>query len=382
MSVVSVADYRERARRRLPAFLFDYVDGGASQEVSLGLNRQDLKSLVLRQRVLKDVSGIDLSLNLFGQELQAPLLLGPVGLAGMLARRGEVQAARAAAEAGVPFCLSTVSVCDLAEVTRGVGAASWFQLYITKDRGVMDGLLDQAADLQCPALVVTVDMPVSGVRYRDYRTGLSGAPGAAGHLRRYLQALRRPGWSLDVGLGGRPHTFGNIVPFMEGGTGMEDFFAWIGNNFDPTVNWGDIDHIRKKWSGPLLLKGLMDPEDARTACRAGIDGIIVSNHGGRQLDGAPSTASVLPAMVEAVAGQIPVLVDGGVRSGSDVVKMMALGARAILLGRAWAYALAAGGQQGVADMLQLMKTEIRVAMALTGVTDLAAINTDILVGHN
>ncbi|MFC7048738.1 L-lactate dehydrogenase [Emcibacter nanhaiensis] len=379
MAIFAVSDFREAARRRLPDFLFNYIDGGAFEEVTLGRNQADLQSLTLRQRVLRDVSDMDLSVNLFGQELAAPFLLGPVGLAGMAARRGEVQAARAAAAAGVPFCLSTVSTCSLQEVTQGAGSPPWFQLYITRDRSITEALLDQAIETKCTALVVTVDMPMSGIRYRDFRSGMSGAPGLKGQARRLFQALCRPSWSWDVGLMGRPHGFGNIAPFMGGNTGMEDFVSWVAGNFDPTVTWKDIDHIRSRWSGPLLIKGILDPEDAQTACAAGVDGIIVSNHGGRQLDSAPSTASVLPSIVKAVDGKATVLADGGVRTGADVVKMLALGAQGVFLGRAWAYALAAGGQDGVARMIDLLMTEMRVTMALTGVAQVQEICSKVLV---
>ncbi|WP_417320150.1 L-lactate dehydrogenase [Emcibacter sp.] len=379
MKIYSVTDCRARAKKRLPAFLFNYIDGGASEEITLERNREDLRSLVLRQRVLKDVSGIDLSTTLFGQQLAAPIILGPVGMAGMTACRGEVQAARAAAAAGVPFCLSTVSTCSLEEVAKGVETPPWFQLYITRDRAVMEALLDRAMEEKCPALMVTVDMPVSGIRYRDYRSGLSGVPGLQGHGRRILQALGKPAWSLDVGLLGRPHAFGNIAPFMDGKAGMEDFFGWVGGNFDPTIVWKDIEYIRQRWSGPLVLKGILDPEDAAIAAGIGVDGIIVSNHGGRQLDGAASAVSALPAVVDAVGDRLPVLVDGGLRSGSDVLKMLALGARGVLLGRAWAWALAAEGETGISGMLELIKAEMRTAMALTGVTGVEQISSDLLV---
>jgi L-lactate dehydrogenase (cytochrome) len=379
MAIFAVSDFREAARRRLPDFLFNYIDGGAFEEVTLGRNREDLQSLTLRQRVLRDVSDMDLSVNLFGQELAAPFLLGPVGLAGMAACRGEVQAARAAAASGVPFCLSTVSTCSLQEVSQGTGSPPWFQLYITRDRSITEALLGQAIETKCKALVVTVDMPMSGIRYRDFRSGMSGAPGLKGQARRLFQALCRPSWSLDVGLMGRPHGFGNIAPFMGGKAGMEDFVSWVAGNFDPTVTWKDIDHIRSRWSGPLLIKGILDPEDAQTACAAGVDGIIVSNHGGRQLDSAPSTASVLPSIVNAVDGKATVLADGGVRSGADVIKMLALGAQGVCLGRAWAYALAAGGQDGVARMIDLLMTEMRVTMALTGVARVQEICSKVLV---
>ena len=371
MKPVSIDDYRELARRRLPPFLFDYIDGGAFDEVTLGRNVADLRGVALRQRVLTDVSEIDLSTTLLGQQWSLPVALGPIGLAGLNARRGEVQAARAAEAAGAPFCLSTVSACSIGEVRAGVTKPFWFQLYMIRDRAFMRDLLDQARAAGCTTLVFTVDMPVPGTRYRDYRSGLAGAPGLAGDLRRVAQALTRPGWCYDVGLRGRPHSLGNVAPVLGPRSGLEDFFAWMRDNFDPTVTWRDLEWVRAEWSGQLILKGVLDPRDAVRAVELGADGVVVSNHGGRQLDGAVSTTRALPGVAAAVAGRVPVLADGGVRSGLDVVRMLALGADGVLLGRAWAYALAARGQQGVAHMLEIIRAEMKVAMALTGVTRVA-----------
>jgi L-lactate dehydrogenase (cytochrome) len=368
MKPASILDYREKARRRLPRFLFDYIDGGAYAEVTLQRNLDDLRRIALRQRVLKDVSTLDLSTRLFGQDLAMPVMLGPIGLAGMNARRGEVQAARAAEAAGVPFCLSTVSACSLGEVRAGVARPFWFQLYMIRDRAFMADLLQQTRDAGCSALVFTVDMPVPGTRYRDYRSGLAGAPGPAGALRRFGQALARPDWAIDVGLLGRPHSLGNVAPVLGPNTGLEDFFAWMRDNFDPTVTWADLGWVRDQWKGPLILKGVLDAEDAREAVKLGVDGLIVSNHGGRQLDGVRSSVAALPQIIEAVGDDLTVLADGGVRSGLDVVRMLALGAKGVLLGRAWAYTLAGAGQRGVSHMLELMRAEMSVAMALTGAT--------------
>ena len=379
MKAASALDYRELARRRLPKFLFEYIDGGSYAEVTLRRNMSDLERIALRQRVLRDVSSIDLSSELFGSRLEMPVALAPIGLAGMNARRGEVQAARAAEQAGIPFCLSTVSACPLAEVARNAQQPFWFQLYMIRDRGFMRDLLAQAREAGCSALVFTVDMPVPGSRYRDYRSGLAGAPGLAGALRRVVQGAFRPGWAWDVGIHGRPHQLGNVAPVLGKNTGLEDFFAWMRNNFDPTVSWRDLDFIRSEWTGPLIIKGILDAEDALEAATLGADGIVVSNHGGRQLDGVPSTARALPAIARAVGDRLTVLADGGVRSGLDVVRMLALGAKGVLLGRAWAYALAGGGQAGVAHMLALVQAEMRVAMALTGVTRIDQIDTNILV---
>lgn len=379
MKAASVLDYRQLALRRLPRFLFDYIDGGSYAEVTLRGNVAELERIALRQRILRDVSAIDLSASLFGQQLAMPVALAPIGLAGLAARRGEVQAARAAEAAGIPFCLSTVSACPLAEVTRGVTKPFWFQLYMIRDRGFMRDLLAAAKDAQCSALMFTVDMPVPGSRYRDIRSGLAGAPGLAGDLRRFAQAAVRPGWAWDVGLLGRPHVLGNVAPVLKGRTGLEDFFAWMRANFDPTVTWKDLEWVRANWDGPLILKGILDPEDAKAVADLGADGLVVSNHGGRQLDGALPTALALPPIADAVADRLTVLADGGVRSGLDVVRMLALGAKGVLLGRAWAYALGGGGQAGVAHMLRLIEAEMRVAMALTGFTSVGAIDRSALV---
>ncbi|HEX7781568.1 MAG TPA: FMN-dependent L-lactate dehydrogenase LldD [Sphingobium sp.] len=377
----SVLDYRELARRRLPHFLFEYIDGGSYAEATLKRNVADLEAIALRQRVLNDVSALDLSTELFGQRQALPVALAPIGLAGMNARRGEVQAMRAAERADIPFCLSTVSVCPLDEVTRAATRPFWFQLYMIRDRGFMKLLLDQARAAGCSALVFTVDMPVPGSRYRDYRSGLAGASGAWGAMRRTMQAILRPHWAYDVGFRGRPHQLGNVAPVLGGKTGLEDFFAWMRNNFDPSVSWRDLDFIREHWDGPLIIKGILDPEDARLAVQLGADGIVVSNHGGRQLDGVLSSCRALPPIADAVGDTLTILADGGVRSGLDVVRLLALGAHGVLLGRAWAYALAARGEAGVTHILQLVEAEMRVAMALTGATRIADIGRDILIHH-
>ena len=379
MIAASSLDYRELARKRLPPFLFEYIDGGSYAESTMRRNVSDLEEVSLRQRVLRDVSQIDLSVELFGQKLAMPVALAPIGLAGMNARRGERQAARAAAAAGIPFTLSTVSACSLEEVLAAVDEPIWFQLYMIRDRAFMRDLLVKARSAGCSALVFTVDMPVSGTRYRDYRSGLAGAPGMRGQVRRFFQGLTHPRWAWDVGVRGRPHNLGNVAPVLGAKSGIEDFFAWLRDNFDPTIAWHDLDFIRAEWSGPIILKGILDPEDAREALRVGVDGIVVSNHGGRQLDGVLSTVRALPRIAEAVGDQMTVLADGGIRSGLDVVRMLALGARGVLLGRLWAYALAGAGQKGVAHMLRIVESEIRVAMALTGVTSIQQIDRDMLV---
>ncbi len=368
MKAASITDYRELARRRLPRFLFEYIDGGSYAETTLGRNVSDLRDVALRQRVLRDVSDIDLSATLFGQKQSLPVALAPVGLAGMNARRGEVQAARAAAAFGVPFTLSTVGACSIGEVAAGSPTPFWFQLYMIRDRAFMADLLDLAEAAKCPALIFTVDMPVPGSRYRDYHSGLAGASGFFGDMRRAMQAVGRPAWAWDVGVRGGPHSLGNVAPVLKGKTGIDDFFAWMRDNFDPTVTWDDLAWVRERWKGPLIIKGVLDADDARRVADLGADGLVVSNHGGRQLDGVLSSTRALPPIAAAVEGRLTILADGGIRSGLDVARMLALGADGVLIGRAWAYALGARGEAGVSHVLNLMAAEMKVAMALTGVT--------------
>jgi L-lactate dehydrogenase (cytochrome) len=376
MIAASIEDYRELARRRLPSFLFEYIDGGANAEQTLRRNVSDLADIALKQRVLRDVSKVDLGVTLFGAPQSLPVMLGPIGLGGINARRGEVQAARAAAKAGVPFCLSTVSLCPLEEVRQGCGTPLWFQLYMIRDRPFMRDLLAEVKRTECPVLVFTVDMPMPGSRYRDYRSGLAGAPGLKGATRRFGQAMLKPGWAWDVGLWGRPHGLGNLRPVLGAKSGLDDYFAWMANNFDPSVTWKDLDWIRESWDGPLIIKGILDPDDARSAATLGADGIVVSNHGGRQLDGVLSSARALPPIADAVGDKLTVLADGGVRSGLDVVRLMALGAKGVLLGRAWAFALAARGETGVAHVLEIIRKEMSIALALTGATHVGELSRD------
>jgi L-lactate dehydrogenase (cytochrome) len=374
----SVSDYRALAKARLPHFLFEYLDGGSYAEVTAKRNIADLEAVALRQRVLRDVSHIDLSTELFGKRWAMPVGLGPIGLSGLYSRRGEVQAARAAAAAQVPFSLSTLSACPIGEVARDAGQGFWFQLYIVKDRGFVADMIERAKDTGCGAIQLTVDLAVPGSRYREYHAGMSSAPGSRSGSRRMAQVVRRPAWVWDVGIHGRPHTLGNLEPLLGSGAALQDLMDWVGSNFDASVGWKDVEWVREQWDGPLIIKGVLDPEDAREAAGSGVDGIVVSNHGGRQLDGVVSTARALPKIAEAIGGRIPILVDGGVRSGLDVVRMLALGADFVLLGRAWAYALAAAGQQGVAHVLQLVEAEMRVAMALTGTTKVPEIGAETL----
>ena len=378
MKLRSSDDIAREATRRLPRFLRDYLTGGSYAEHTLRRNVEDLRGIELRQRVLYDVSEVDLKTPLLGREWSLPVGLGPVGISGMFARRGEMQAALAAEGANVPFCLSTVSICSLEEVRAALTRPFWFQLYVIRDRAFMGDLLDRAAAAGCSALFFTVDMPVPGIRYRDYRSGLAGDAGLALRARRVLQAVGKPRWAYDVGLRGRPHSLGNLLPVLGKNSGLEDYIGWLGRNFDPSVTWKDLDWIRDKWNGPLVIKGILDAEDARRAVELGADGIVVSNHGGRQFDGVRSTVRALPAVAEAVRGELTVLVDGGVRNGVDVLRMLALGASGVLLGRAWAYALAAGGTSSVAAFLDTLGSEIGAAMAMAGRTRIAEIDRSIL----
>lgn len=379
MIISSSNDYREAAKRRLPPFLFHYIDGGAYAEYTLKRNVEDLSKIALRQRVLNDMSSLSLETKLFNETLSMPVALSPVGLTGMYARRGEVQAAVAADKKGIPFTMSTVSVCPIEEVTPAIKRPMWFQLYVLRDRGFMKNALERAKAAGCSTLVFTVDMPVPGARYRDAHSGMRG-PNAA--MRRYLQSVMHPQWAWDVGLLGRPHDLGNISKYLGKPTGLEDYIGWLGNNFDPSISWKDLEWIREFWDGPMVIKGILDPEDAKDAVRFGADGIVVSNHGGRQLDGVMSSARAMPAIADAVKGDLTILADSGIRNGLDIVRMLALGADSVMLGRAFIYALAAQGGQGVSNLLDLIDKEMRVAMTLTGAKTIADINESCLVEMN
>jgi L-lactate dehydrogenase (cytochrome) len=363
VTVSSPGDFREAARRKLPPFLFHYIDGGAYAEQTLRRNVEDWQAVALRQRVLQGVGEIDLETKLFDETLKLPVVLAPVGLTGMYARRGEVQAAKAAASRGVPFTLSTVSVCAIEEVAPAIDRPMWFQLYVLRDRGFMKHALERAKAAGVKTLVFTVDMPVPGARYRDARSGMSG-PNAG--VRRMVQAVTHPAWAWDVGLKGRPHDLGNVSRYLGKATGLADYIGWLAGNFDPSISWKDLEWIRDFWDGPMIIKGILDPEDARDAVSFGADGVVVSNHGGRQLDGVLSSARALPAIADAVKGDLKILTDSGIRSGLDIVRALALGADAVMLGRAFVYALAASGQGGVETLLDLFEKEMRVAMTLSG----------------
>jgi L-lactate dehydrogenase (cytochrome) len=378
LAPATVLDYRELARRRIPRQIFDYIDGGAYEELTMRANVADLEGVLLRQRVMRDVSLRDQATEVLGQQLAFPVVLGPVGLGGMFAPRAEVQAARAAERAGVPFIESTLSICGVEEVAGATSTPPWYQLYVMRDRGYAEDLMSRAAAVGSPVLVLTVDLAVVGARHRDTRNAVAGTGSSVAKLRRALDLVGHPGWIRSVALGGRPLTFGNLEKAVPEARSPAAFREWVDAQFDPSVTWDDIAWVREHWNGRLIVKGVLDPEDARRALDAGVDGIVVSNHGGRQLDSVPSTVRALPEVVDAVGDQVEVLVDGGVRTGLDVVKMVALGARAVLIGRAWAWSVAARGEAGVRHMLAVMKADIDVALGLTGCTSIAALDRSAL----
>jgi L-lactate dehydrogenase (cytochrome) len=364
----TVLDYRELARRRLPRQLFDYIDGGAYEELTLRANVRDLERVLLRQIVMRDVSRREKGVEVLGQRLAMPVILAPVGLGGMYARRAEVQAARAAEAAGVPFVESTLSICSIEQVAAAVSTPPWFQLYVMRDRGYAEELMQRASEVGSPVLVLTVDLAVVGARQRDVRNAVMGGASTWARLVRGLDIATHPRWVHDVVINGRPLTFGNLEKAVPGASTPAAFTAWVAAQFDPSVTWDDVAWVREHWDGRLVVKGVLDPADARRAVDAGVDGVVVSNHGGRQLDSVLSTVRALPDVIDAVGGRAEVLVDGGIRTGLDVVKMIALGARAVMIGRAWAWAVAASGQTGVGHVLRVLEADIDVALALTGHT--------------
>ncbi|MCM2306040.1 MAG: L-lactate dehydrogenase [Sulfuritalea sp.] len=379
LAPATASDYRELARRRLPRHLFDYLDGAAYEEITAQENQQAFRRLRLRQRVMRDVSQLNFATRVLGQNLALPLVLAPLGLAGVMARRAEVQAARAAEGAGVPFCESTVSICSIEEVRAATAAPFWYQLYVMRDRGYARALMARAQAAGCPVLVLTVDLAVMGARYRDIRNGMGGGLSLGGKMAKAWDLASHPRWLLDVAIRGKPLMFGNLTMAVPDAHSLPAFKAWVDSQFDPRITWADLDWVRENWPGKILLKGILDVDDARLAAAAGADGIVVSNHGGRQLDGVAASADALPRIVDAVGDKLEVLLDGGVRSGLDVAKALALGARACMLGRAWGYAVAARGEAGVAHMLSVMRSEMAVALALCGVSDVKALDRSALL---
>lgn len=363
----SVADFRRVAEKRLPRTLFDYVDGGAGTEVTLHDNVSDFERLRLSQRVLRDISDTSTSIELLGEQMAMPVILAPVGMGGMMARRAEVQAKRVADRMGIPFTLSTMAICPIEEVAAVSDKPMWFQLYMFKDRQIVLEMLERAKAHGVTRLVFTVDLNVVGTRYRDIRNGMTGAAGSWGKWRSGpIDYALHPRWTWDVGIKGGPHKFGNIAKYAPAANALPDYAAWVHSQLDGSVNWSDIGWLREHWDGELILKGILDPDDARESQAIGADAIVVSNHGGRQLDGVASGAEMLPRIADTVGGDLPLIVDGGVRSGQDVVKALALGAKAVMIGRPWVYALAAEGEPGLQRMLSIFKADMHTALGLTG----------------
>ncbi|STL86907.1 L-lactate dehydrogenase [Escherichia coli] len=376
MIISAASDYRAAAQRILPPFLFHYMDGGAYSEYTLRRNVEDLSEVALRQRILKNMSDLSLETTLFNEKLSDAGGAGSGGFVWHVCASWRSSGSQSGGRAWHSvYSLDGFRLPD-EEVAPAIKRPMWFQLYVLRDRGFMRNALERAKAAGCSTLVFTVDMPTPGARYRDAHSGMSG-PNAA--MRRYLQAVTHPQWAWDVGLNGRPHDLGNISAYLGKPTGLEDYIGWLGNNFDPSISWKDLEWIRDFWDGPMVIKGILDPEDARDAVRFGADGIVVSNHGGRQLDGVLSSARALPAIADAVKGDIAILADSGIRNGLDVVRMIALGADTVLLGRAFLYALATAGQAGVANLLNLIEKEMKVAMTLTGAKSISEITQDSLV---
>jgi len=362
-TVTCIDDLRRVARRKVPRAFFDYADAGSYSEQTLRANRDDLDRIKLRQRVLVDVSQRELATTIVGEPARLPLALAPIGLCGMQHGDGEILACRAAQAAGIPFTLSTMSICSIEDVAQALGKPFWFQLYVMRDRGFIRDLIERAAAAKCSALVLTVDLQVLGQRHCDIRNGMTVPPQIT--LANLFDVATKPAWSLSI-LRGKRKTFGNLAGHVRGMENVTSLAQWTGTQFDPSLSWKDVDWIRGLWPGKLVLKGILDVEDAKIAVKTGASALVVSNHGGRQLDGAPSSISALPKIVEAVGAEIEVMFDGGIRSGQDVLRALALGARSCMIGRAYVYGLGAAGEEGVAKAIDILAKELDVAMALTG----------------
>ena len=376
-NITCIDDLRQLARRKVPRAFFDYADSGSYQEETLRANRADLEAIKLRQRILVDVSQRSLATTVLGQKLSSPMILAPVGLAGMQRGDGEILSALAANAAGIPFTLSTMSICSIEDVAQATGKPFWFQLYVIRDRDFSKDILARAIAAKCSALVLTVDLQVLGQRHRDIKNGMTVPPEI--RIANVIDVASKPAWAWSV-LRGRRKTFGNLAGHVKGMDNVNELAKWVGEQFDPALSWKDVEWIKKIWPGKLILKGILDADDAKTAVKLGADAIVVSNHGGRQLDGAPSSISALPAIADAVGSDTEVLFDGGVRTGADIMRALALGARACMIGRAYIYGLGAGGQAGVAKAIDILEKELSVAMALTGSNRIADIDGRVLVG--
>src|SRR6201996_910588 len=372
---LSIEDFRREAQRRIPRAIFDYADGGSYDERTIHRNAADLDAMTFRQRVMVDMSNISLATSLLGSAVSMPLAIGPTGLAGLFHADGEILGARAAAAFGIPFCLSTMSISSIEDVRAATDQPFWFQQYLMKDRGFNQELIDRAAAARCSALMLTLDLQVIGERRRDPRNGLTIPPRLT--LRNAFDMASKPRWAMGV-LFGRHRSFGNLEGRIGGTSGIRTLAEWTQTQFDASANWRDVEWVRSRWPGKLILKGVLDPEDARLAVASGADAVVVSNHGGRQLDGAPSTISVLPEIVQAVDGRCEVMFDGGIRSGQDIAKALALGARGALIGKAFLYALSAAGEAGVTKAIEMMRNELRVTLALTGTASIDSVGPHIL----
>jgi L-lactate dehydrogenase (cytochrome) len=376
LPAISIADLRTLAKARLPRAIFEYIDGGSTDERTLAANRAAFETVTLQPRCLIDVSQCSQKTTVLGRELASPLILAPIGLAGLAARYGEVAAAKAAKKENVGFALSTVSVCSIEDVRDAVGGDIWFQLYVMRDRGLTKSFIERARAVGCGALVLTVDVPVQGPRERDARNGLTIPPRIT--LRNAVDMFQRLPWIFDVMVQGPRLAFGN---FQMKGERIAAGAQFVAQAFDPTITWKDIAWFKSVWGGPLVLKGVLNPKDAIIAADLGVDALVVSNHGGRQLDGASASFAALPAIVDAVGERLEILVDGGIRRGSDVVKCIALGARACLIGRSFVYGLAAGGEAGVQSAIQILKREINTALGLLGVPDIRAVDRNTILSR-
>ena len=376
-NVTCIADLRDLARRKVPRAFFDYADSGSYNEETLRANRADLEGIKLRQRVLVDVSARSLATTIVGQKVAAPLVLAPIGLCGMQRGNGEILAAQAAYEAGIPFTLSTMSICSIEDVAEATRKPFWFQLYVIRDRGFSKEILSRAVAAKCSALVLTVDLQVLGQRHRDIKNGMTVPPQI--RLKNIIDVATKPAWAWSI-LTGKRKTFGNLAGHVKGMDNVNELAKWIGSQFDPALSWKDVEWIKKIWPGKLILKGILDADDAKTAVKLGADAIVVSNHGGRQLDGAPSSISALPKVADALGSGTEVLFDGGIRTGSDMMRALALGARACLVGRPYIYGLGAGGRPGVAKAIDILKSELSVTMALTGTNNIKDIDGRVIVG--